>query len=103
MKHEPAQLVRLIRIQGYVGVVFILALFVSGAVVMLAEHPSRWSVLVVMVMIIAGSCVTFYIASKIYRTRTRIERGLCLACGYDLRASEGATCPECGATREPLA
>jgi hypothetical protein len=30
-----------------------------------------------------------------WRLRTRLREGLCLACGYDLRASEGH-CPECG-------
>jgi predicted amidophosphoribosyltransferase len=29
--------------------------------------------------------------------RARAKPGECPACGYDLRSSEGPTCPECGA------
>lgn len=31
-----------------------------------------------------------------YRGIIRTERGLCTACGYDLTANVGGTCPECG-------
>jgi hypothetical protein len=34
------------------------------------------------------------------RRRRRIAGGLCVACGYDVRASAGR-CPECGAVTEP--
>ena len=30
------------------------------------------------------------------RRRRRKRRGLCLACGYDLRANTSGVCPECG-------
>lgn len=36
------------------------------------------------------------------RRRSRLRRGLCLRCGYDLRAAVGERCPECGeATPRP--
>jgi hypothetical protein len=36
------------------------------------------------------------------RALRRIIDGLCPACGYDLRASDGAVCPECGIELPPL-
>jgi hypothetical protein len=30
------------------------------------------------------------------RRRKRVRAGLCLRCGYDLRANAGGRCPECG-------
>jgi hypothetical protein len=61
--------------------------FAGGAVTV-----RYWVVLVPAVMI-----------EGVRRRRARVRRrrmagGLCVACGYDLRASEGA-CPECGAAR----
>ena len=35
------------------------------------------------------------------RRRQRVDGGLCVACGYDVRASPGR-CPECGAVAEPV-
>jgi hypothetical protein len=35
------------------------------------------------------------------RRRRRRRRGLCLACGYDLRGTPSGACPECGTSRSP--
>ena len=35
-------------------------------------------------------------APGVVRRRVRKRRGRCPACGYDLRASSGGPCPECG-------
>jgi hypothetical protein len=35
------------------------------------------------------------------RARVRASKGLCPACGYDLRGLEGIGCPECGTVMEP--
>jgi hypothetical protein len=32
-----------------------------------------------------------------WRREARVRRGLCAACGYDLRGREAGPCPECGA------
>ncbi len=36
----------------------------------------------------------------VLRRLIRRKRGLCVACGYDLRHADHDACPECGAERE---
>jgi hypothetical protein len=59
--------------------------------------PSAISVIVPIWLLVAPTATPpvawFYIYSM--RPRTRARRGLCLRCGYDLRATPGR-CPECG-------
>ena len=47
---------------------------------------------------VAGLALGFYLA-HCWRQRGRTRRlreGLCVVCGYDLRADETGVCPECG-------
>jgi hypothetical protein len=51
------------------------------------------------------ACAFFPLACAVqlrqgFRLRRRRHLGLCLTCGYDLRATRGA-CPECGSTHSP--
>jgi hypothetical protein len=39
-------------------------------------------------------------AIALWRHRRARRQGVCVRCGYDLRGSESAACPECGAARE---
>ena len=50
------------------------------------------------VVVLAGliGLPSFEVARRA-RRRRRERRGLCLTCGYDLRAASGDRCPECGA------
>ena len=45
----------------------------------------------------------FIFAAYALRRRARRKRGLCVACGYDLRHVEHDACPECGAVIGPAA
>ena len=50
-------------------------------------------------MLLAGVVANMSYHHRKTSRRSRLRRGLCLACGYDLRASP-EQCPECGAVRE---
>jgi hypothetical protein len=44
----------------------------------------------------AAIAFTLWCAPGVVRRRRRRARGLCPACGYDLKGAPTATCPECG-------
>jgi hypothetical protein len=63
------------------------------------ETPADWELYAVagtFAVQLAG-CALAYRAERIFDGRQ--SRGLCTACGYDLRASAGR-CPECGANHD---
>lgn len=57
-----------------------------------------WEVVFPLWLIPAGVLIPLVLAGVLgaMRRRRRVRRGLCPACGYDLRATPGK-CPECGA------
>ncbi|MFN3166692.1 MAG: hypothetical protein ACE37H_06465 [Phycisphaeraceae bacterium] len=56
------------------------------------------------VIAIAGPFFTYWscVLLRNWKASQQAKRGLCVACGYDLRASPGA-CPECGLARRSTA
>jgi hypothetical protein len=51
----------------------------------------------VCVICCAGAAAPGHILWRQRRARRRLKRGLCPACGYDLRGAAHERCPECGA------
>ena len=54
----------------------------------------------ILVWCLVSGVMCFIFARLAARTKPiedwRLERGLCTACGYDLRENESGRCPECG-------
>jgi hypothetical protein len=63
------------------------------------RHDEYWTVTIpsayVMLVLLVLPCLY---GTRMLRRHARVRRGLCVHCGYDLRAS-GAICPECGSSR----
>ena len=70
------------------------------------EHPLSLIRLTLRLTVFFACAVCFAIAGtgtfRAWRWRTRLLKGLCLKCGYDLRAHTGGDrCPECGSPLPP--
>ena len=73
-------------------------MFPEGAVAAEYGPAGAWGLAAVLT---AGLAVATAARDAARRRRADlIARGICLACGYDLRATPGR-CPECGAVPEP--
>jgi hypothetical protein len=65
-----------------------------------ASGPTAWMVRAPLwsVLGVASSPLLLWLGARWHGWRGT-KPGMCRACGYDLRGSEGKSCPECGAER----
>ena len=62
----------------------------------LADSSGWWNVSLPLWMpVTLFACFPLYLLTPVHRRRKRKKLGLCVKCGYDLRASKDI-CPECG-------
>ena len=65
------------------------------------DLPLRWGLLVYGAALALGpSLIIAAFVVPLVRQSLRAKRGLCPACGYNLRGDFSAGCPECGWRRE---
>jgi hypothetical protein len=69
-------------------------IFLAGAAVLVSVFPARLSLIVLALILVAGS-LSYRSARADEQRQHRRANGLCPECGYDLRATPGR-CPECG-------
>ena len=76
----------------------------TGNAVVTSTLTLRFTVVVIpyWLLITISALVALAPLRKIWIRRRRIRKGLCLGCGYDVRASTGR-CPECGREIAPAA
>ena len=76
------------------------AIGAAGAIVGMFFIPGGfWQIikLVALAILLGGCSAIIILVFYDGRTRWRRQEGLCIRCGYDLRATESGRCPECGA------
>jgi hypothetical protein len=77
-----------------------LPIAVGGRTHLDVPYRPLWPGFAINTMFYAAILWLLFAAPFAVRRRRRIKRGLCVACGYDLKGlPTAAQCPECGAER----
>ena len=73
------------------------AAMVAGPAVLVVATLDIIAILVAVFLVPLGVYILLWAASNWRAAVRRVTPLVCAACGYDLRASPGPSCPECGA------
>lgn len=69
---------------------------VAGATTRHAPLRVEWFSTVANTLVFSALLLGLIYMATFVRRRYRVRAGLCVACGYDLRGTDHAACPECG-------